>query len=64
MKKNLMKQICTALLSLLLAYGSMFAQESTATVDIDAYMTTLDDGSAETISGVLTLGSPEAVTSD
>ena len=48
-----MKQICTLLLSLLLAYGIMFAQESTVTMDSDAYVNMLSQGKTITInSGV------------
>ncbi len=37
-----MRLICTALLSLLLAYGIMFAQEAIVTIDSDVYDSMLD----------------------
>jgi len=61
-----MKQICTALLSLLLAYGSIFAQESTGTLDSDVYANMLIQGSSETVNsvGMLDQEPTEAITSD
>ena len=43
-----MKLICTALLSLLLAYGIVFAQEATVTIDSDVYDSMLDQESSKT----------------
>ncbi len=43
-----MKLIFTALLSLLLAYGIVFAQEATVTIDSDVYDSMLDQESSET----------------
>jgi hypothetical protein len=56
-----MKQICTALLSLLLAYGIVFAQEATVTMDSDVYVNMLIKGSSETFNngGLLVQGSSE-----
>jgi hypothetical protein len=44
-----MKLICTALLSLFLAYGIVFAQEATATIDSDVYDSMLDQKSSVTL---------------
>ena len=44
-----MKLICTALLSLLLAYGIVFAQEATVTIDSDVYDSMLDQKSSVTL---------------
>ncbi len=43
-----MKLICTALLSLLLAYGIVFAQEAIVTIDSDVYDSMLDQESSKT----------------
>ena len=43
-----MKLICTALLSLLLACGIVFAQEATVTIDSDVYDSMLDQESSKT----------------
>jgi hypothetical protein len=64
-----MKQLCTLLLSLILAYGIMFAQESKVTIDSDVYDSMLAGESTETItSGAygskLDQESTEALTGD
>jgi len=43
-----MKLICTTLLSLLFAYGIVFAQEATVTIDSDVYDSMLDQESSKT----------------
>ena len=58
-----MKQICTFLITLLLAYGSILAQEGTVIIDSDVYAAALE-GTAETNNGLLTSGTPEVITSD
>ncbi len=59
-----MKQICTVLLSLVFAFGSLLAQESTQSMDSDLYDSMIDGSGGTIIGGVLTQGSPVAVTGD
>jgi hypothetical protein len=61
-----MKQLCTVLLSLILAYGIMFAQESTVTIDSDVYDSMLAGESTETVNsgGLLIQESTKAITGD
>jgi hypothetical protein len=61
-----MKLICTALLSMLLAYGIVFAQEVTVTIDSDLYYSMLDQGSSALVTngGLLVQEPTQTITGD
>ena len=59
-----MKLICTALLSLLLAYGIVFAQEATVTIDSDVYDSMLDQEVTLNNGGLLILEPTQTINGD
>ena len=59
-----MKLICTALLSLLLAYGIVFAQEAIVTIDSDVYDSMLDQEVTLNNGGLLILEPTQTINGD